>query len=90
VNKGNSAPATRCCDSIERSRAVTEKTPEPMPPLRQDNEMPGGRAALPQGSLSKPFFGAQGDEHREPAAKTPSPVTPGPTVDTQLPEPPKE
>ena len=47
--------------------------------------MPGGRAALPEGNLSKPFFGAQGDEQRDPPPGSPAPVTPAPVVEGELP-----
>ncbi len=51
-----------------------------MPPLRDDNFMPGGRAALPAGTLSKTYLAPQGDEHRDPPANAPSPVNPVVTV----------
>jgi hypothetical protein len=51
-----------------------------MPPPRQDNGMPGGRAALPAGTLSKTYLAPQGDEHRDPPADAPSPVNPVATV----------
>jgi hypothetical protein len=47
--------------------------PRKMPPLRPSNDMPGGSAALPEGELSKPFFGPQGDENREPPPNSPVP-----------------
>jgi hypothetical protein len=42
--------------------------------------LPGGAAALPEGSLPKPFLGPQGDENRDPPASAPAPVRPAPTV----------
>jgi hypothetical protein len=53
-----------------------------MPPMRETDgdAMPGSRAGMPEGSLSKPYFGVQGDENREPPANAPSPVMPGATV----------
>ncbi|HEY1412315.1 MAG TPA: hypothetical protein VGF36_09245 [Rhodopila sp.] len=52
--------------------ANTKMPPAPNPP--------GGAAALPAGSLPKPFLGPQGDENRDPPADSPAPVTPAPTV----------
>ena len=49
-------------------------------PRGDSKGMPGGRAALPAGSLSSPFFGPQADENRSPPAGAPSPVKPGPVV----------
>jgi hypothetical protein len=43
--------------------------------------VPGGRAALPPGSLPKPYLGPQGDENRQPPPGAPAPVTKAPTVD---------
>ena len=49
------------------------KTPtQPVPP--------GGSAALPPGSLPKPFLGPQGDENRDPPPNAPAPVNPTETV----------
>jgi hypothetical protein len=48
------------------------KTPPPIPP--------GGNAALPPGSLPKPFLGPQGDENREPPPSAPAPIPPTETV----------
>jgi hypothetical protein len=42
--------------------------------------MPGGAAALPEGSLKGPFLGPQGDENRDPPANAPAPVLPAETV----------
>jgi type I restriction enzyme S subunit len=41
---------------------------------------PGGAAALPEGSLPKPFLGPQGDENRDPPPGSPAPVPPAATV----------
>jgi hypothetical protein len=41
---------------------------------------PGGAAALPEDSLSKPFLGPQGDENRDPPPNAPAPVRPTQTV----------
>ena len=49
-----------------------------MPPMREPERLPGDRAALPENTLSKPFFGPQGDENRNPPAN--APVPPNPTV----------
>jgi hypothetical protein len=46
------------------------------PPVQNSDGMPGGRAALPAGSLSKPFLGPQGDENRTPPADAPVPPSP--------------
>jgi hypothetical protein len=51
-------------------------TTDRMPPLQEPDGLPGGRAALPANSLSKPFFGPQGDENRTPPQNAPSPVKP--------------
>jgi hypothetical protein len=40
----------------------------------------GGAAALPEGSLSKPFLGPQGDENRDPPPNAPAPVQTDQTV----------
>lgn len=42
----------------------------------------GSRAALPEGSLSGPYLGTQGDENRQPPPNAPAPVNPQPTVET--------
>jgi len=47
----------------------------PTPPVP-----PGGSAALPAGSLPKPFLGPQGDENRDPPPNAPAPVNPTETV----------
>jgi hypothetical protein len=49
------------------------KTPTPPVP-------PGGSAALPAGSLPKPFLGPQGDENRDPPPNAPAPVNATETV----------
>jgi hypothetical protein len=41
---------------------------------------PGGSAALPEGTLPKPFFGPQGDENRDPPPNAPAPVNPTATL----------
>jgi hypothetical protein len=59
-------------------------TREPDPPanakLPPVPVVPGGAAALPEGSLPKPFLGPQGDENRDPPAGSPAPVPPTETV----------
>lgn len=56
----------------------------PYPPgnakLRPIPVAPGGAAALPEGSLPKPFLGPQGDENRNPPAGSPAPIPPAATV----------
>jgi hypothetical protein len=52
--------------------ANTKMPPVPIPP--------GGAAALPAGSLPKPFLGPQGDENRDPPVNAPAPVPPAKTV----------
>jgi hypothetical protein len=59
------------------------RKPTRMPPRRSD-DMPGGQASLPAGSLPKPFFGPQGDEQRDPPANAPVPVPPTPVVETEV------
>ena len=54
-------------------------------PTRGPDGMPGGRAALPAGSLPKPFFGPQGDEQRDPPPGSPAPVNPAPIVEDEMP-----
>jgi len=46
----------------------------------------GGQAAVPEGSLSKPYFGPQGDEQRDPPAGAPAPVQPAQIVATASPD----
>jgi hypothetical protein len=60
-------------NSNETPGGANPKTPPPPVP-------PGGAAALPAGSLPKPFLGAQGDENREPPANAPAPIPPTETV----------
>ena len=48
--------------------------------LPPEPDPPGGAAALPEGSLSKPFLGPQGDENRDPPPNAPAPVQPTQTV----------
>ena len=50
-------------------------TENPKPPIP-----PGNNAALPTGTLPKPFLGPQGDENRDPPPNAPAPVTPTATV----------
>jgi hypothetical protein len=55
---------------------MTEQNPKnPAPPIP-----PGANAALPPGTLPKPFLGPQGDENRDPPPNAPAPVNPAPTV----------
>jgi predicted nucleotidyltransferase len=61
-----------------RWRAMSTREPDPpvtgkLPPRAV---MPGGPAALPEGSLPKPFLEPQGDENRDPPAGAPAPVNP--------------
>ncbi len=49
-------------------------------PLTPPSESPGGAAALPEGTLPKPFLGPQGDENRDPPPNAPAPVNPSETV----------
>jgi predicted nucleotidyltransferase len=70
------ATGVRCRD-MSRPEAANPRSnpkiaPEPVPP--------GGRAALPEGSLPKPFLQPQGDENRDPPANAPAPVAPTETV----------
>jgi hypothetical protein len=45
----------------------------------------GDSAALPEGSLSKPYLGPQGDENRDPPRNAPGPIPSTRTVkDTDL------
>jgi hypothetical protein len=50
------------------------------PPGQDSSGMPGDRAALPAGALSKPYFGPQGDENRPPPDNAPVPPQPGATI----------
>jgi hypothetical protein len=45
--------------------------------------IPGGRAALPEGSLPGPFLGPQGDENRDPPENAPIAPQPATRIDTQ-------
>ncbi len=56
-------------------------TPGTMPKTQDPDGMPGDRAGLPPGSLSKPYFGPQGDESRQPPADAPADVKPAPTLE---------
>jgi hypothetical protein len=71
------SPAETELEEARRKLAMTEF-----------HEMPGGRAALPAGSLPKPFVGPQGDEQRDPPTGSPAPVIPAPVIDDELPPPP--
>jgi hypothetical protein len=54
---------------------------DPNNPLTPRHRDPGGAAALPPGSLPRPYFGPQSDENRDPPLDAPGPVDPsGPTV----------
>lgn len=69
---------------VLRWRAMSTKEPDaPNTPLPQRPGMPGGAAALPEGSLSKPFLGPQGDENRDPPPNAPAPVSPTATVENE-------
>jgi hypothetical protein len=50
------------------------------PPAPMPDGRPGGRAALPAGSLPDPYLGPQGDENRDPPPEAPSPTDPADTV----------
>jgi hypothetical protein len=50
-----------------------------MPAAPVSNGMPGGRAALPPGSLPRTYLGVQGDEQRDPPAGAPSAIPPSPS-----------
>jgi hypothetical protein len=58
------SPAETELEEARRKLAMTES-----------HEMPGGRAALPAGSLPKPLFGPQGDEQRDPPTGSPDEST---------------
>jgi predicted nucleotidyltransferase len=66
------------------ARSPAMSTREPDPPantkLPPPPTLPGGAAALPEGTLPKPFLGPQGDENRDPPANAPAPVNPTQTV----------
>jgi NADPH-dependent 2,4-dienoyl-CoA reductase/sulfur reductase-like enzyme/nitrite reductase/ring-hydroxylating ferredoxin subunit len=55
-----------------------------MPAAPESNAMPGGRAALPAGSLPTTYLGAQGDEQRDPPAGAPSAIPPSPLVEREV------
>ncbi len=61
---------------------------ERMPPVRERDGLPGGRATLPPDGLSKPFFGPQGDENRPPPQDAPAPVKPAATTSKAAKSPP--
>lgn len=65
------------------SRADRELPLEP--PASPPDGMPGSRAALPAGSLPKPYLGPQGDENRNPPANAPTSPGPSETVESTLP-----
>jgi NADPH-dependent 2,4-dienoyl-CoA reductase/sulfur reductase-like enzyme/nitrite reductase/ring-hydroxylating ferredoxin subunit len=56
-----------------------------MPGSPVSNAMPGGRAALPEGSLPTTYLGAQGDEQRDPPAGAPSAILRSPLVEREVP-----
>ena len=60
----------------DTASAGQKEAMERMPPMQRPDRLPGGRAALPPDSLSKPFFGPQGDENRTPPPNAPAPVKP--------------
>jgi hypothetical protein len=62
----------RSADSKEL-QMPTEKPIAKMPEPQPSDNMPGNQAALPKGSLSKPFLGPQGDENRSNAPAAPKP-----------------
>jgi hypothetical protein len=43
-----------------------------LPAVTTQPRLPGQRASLPQGVLSKPYFGPQGEENRDPPENPPS------------------
>ena len=63
---------------VRMTKETNPKTPAPPIP-------PGQNAALPAGSLRKPFLGPQGDENRAPPSNAPAPVNPTTTVPDQKP-----
>jgi len=58
----------------------TQEPDAPNTTLPPPPEPPGGAAALPEGSLPKPYLGPQGDENRDPPANAPVPVPSTETV----------
>jgi hypothetical protein len=67
-----------------RGDADAQRKRASMPPMcKPDGTTPGGRAALPPGSLPDPYFGPQGDEQRDPPANAPAPVSPAPVVENE-------
>jgi hypothetical protein len=70
------------------TKSVGQKgTTERMPPLREPDRLPGGRAALPADSLPKPLFGPQGNENRDPPQNAPAPVKHAATIAPRPPRP---
>ncbi len=68
-----------------RCRGMKPEDTKPPPastPLPTAGGRLGGRAALPPGSLSKPYLETQGDENRDPPPNAPSPVEGTATVET--------
>jgi hypothetical protein len=61
------------------SKDATDPNEAPATPPQAGDAL-GGRAGLPAGSLSKPNFGPQGDEHRDPPEVHPAPSKPEPGV----------
>jgi hypothetical protein len=66
---------------MAKTPATETDAEQRMPPRREPNGMPGGRAALRPGRLPKPYFGPQGDENRNPPSASPAPVTPAPVIE---------
>jgi hypothetical protein len=58
----------------------TKEPDPPNTPLPPPRNLPGGTAALPAGSLPKPFLGPQGDENRDPPPNAPAPIPSTETV----------
>ncbi len=55
-----------------------------MPDAADRGTMPGGRAALPEGTLSTTYLGRQGDEQRDPRLGGPAPIPPAPVVEREI------
>jgi hypothetical protein len=68
----------------EPATEIAQDVAKRMPPS-VDAGMPGGRAALPEGTLPTTYLGPQGDEQRDPPAGAPSAVPPSPVVTSELP-----
>jgi hypothetical protein len=65
----------------ERLDAAPQAKGPPASAGSRPDGFPGERAALPEGTLSSPFLGTQGDENRQPPVNAPAPVNPATTVD---------